>query len=941
MITARKFGLDFVGDIPWGTHFCQFYETKHDLVDILVPYFAKGLRSNEACMWVTSEPLEVEEATAALEKVVPNIDRFIENGQLLILPYKEWYLKGGTFDADRVLQGWVEKEQEALSRGFEGLRLTGNTFWIERDLWDKFTDYEEAVNNVIGEHRMIAVCTYSLEKCSGSDVTDVIRNHVGTIIKKDETWLVVEDVARRKEVEENLRQRGEMLDLANDAVIILDMNGCITYWNQGAERLYGWKEGEVLGMSTHELLQTVFPDSRDVAMQSLYRDGAWEGQLVHTTRDNTRLIIESHWTLYRDSDGKPLAIFEINKDITKRKRTQDALHRESLIDAALASLYVPLIDPASNITDIMVAVRDQARSLTGSEHGYVSIIDSETRDLISYSPTRMMGEGLFTVAEKGRGIAFPIGPDGRYNGLYGHALNTKKAFYTNAPAEHPAARGIPEGHIVLKRFLAVPVLIGEELVGDVNVANADRDYTEEDLDAVRRLAEFYALAIVRMRMEQGLQKAHDELEEKVIERTSELQNEIEERQVVEEELRATSEEVRAASLYSRSLIEASLDPLVTINAEGKITDVNKATEDVTGYSREELIGTDFSSYFLEPQKAREGYQKVFTEGFVRDYSLAIRHTSGKITDILYNATVYRSEAGEIQGVFAAARDVTERKRAQEALRRAHDELEQIVQERTRDLQEEIEEHKMTEEELRSTTEELQELTEELTRSNKELEQFAYIASHDLQEPLRTVTSSLGLLENWYRDKLGAEADTFIGYAVDGAKHMQQLIKDLLAYSRVTSRGEAFKPVSCEGVVQRAMDNLKTAIEESGVKIKLPDEPLPLVMGDKTQLIQLFQNLIGNAIKFRSGRPPKVQIDAELDGGGNIWQFSIKDNGIGMDMQYADKIFTIFQRLHTHEEYEGTGVGLALCKKIVERHGGRIWVESELGKGSTFYFTLSF
>ena len=168
-------------------------------------------------------------------------------------------------------------------------------------------------------------------------------------------------------------------------------------------------------------------------------------------------------------------------------------------------------------------------------------------------------------------------------------------------------------------------------------------------------------------------------------RTSELQNEIEERQVVEEELRTASEEIRAAWLYSRGLIEASLDSFVTISAEGKITDVNKATEEVTGVSREELIGSGFSSYFTDPVKAEEGYQKVFSKGFVKDYALAIRHPSGKITDVLYNAAAYRNEAGEAQGVFAAARDITERKKAEDALKRAHDELEQKVKERTFEL----------------------------------------------------------------------------------------------------------------------------------------------------------------------------------------------------------------------------------------------------------------
>jgi light-regulated signal transduction histidine kinase (bacteriophytochrome) len=282
--------------------------------------------------------------------------------------------------------------------------------------------------------------------------------------------------------------------------------------------------------------------------------------------------------------------------------------------------------------------------------------------------------------------------------------------------------------------------------------------------------------------------------------------------------------------------------------------------------------------------------------------------------------------------------VIEKLQAEEALRRAHDELEQKVDERTHELQEEIEERKVIEGELRATTKELQEITKELRRSNKELEQFAYIASHDLQEPLRTVTSSIRLLKKEYRGTFGDEADTFITYAVSGTKQMQQLIKDLLVYSRVTSRGESFVQVRCEEVVQRVIDNLKTAIEESEVKIRLP-ETMPTMMGDKTQLVQLFQNLIGNAIKFRSERPPEVRIGVERATGRNEWLFSVRDNGIGMDMQYADKVFTIFQRLHTTEEYPGTGVGLALCKKIVERHGGQIWVESKLGEGSTFYFTL--
>jgi len=224
---------------------------------------------------------------------------------------------------------------------------------------------------------------------------------------------------------------------------------------------------------------------------------------------------------------------------------------------------------------------------------------------------------------------------------------------------------------------------------------------------------------------------------------------------------------------------------------------------------------------------------------------------------------------------------------------------------------------------------------ELARSNADLEQFAYVISHDLQEPLRMVMSYMRLLERRYGDNLDARAHTYIEYAVDGAERMGMLIKDLLAYSRVGTKGADFELTPMETVLEDVLANLSVSIEESGAQVT--HTSLPVLLADAVQMSQLLQNLIANAIKFCGDAPPQVHISAELIE--DVWRFSVHDHGIGIDPKHTDRIFMIFQRLHTQQEYPGTGMGLAICKRIVERHGGRIWVASQPGEGATFYFTI--
>jgi signal transduction histidine kinase len=280
---------------------------------------------------------------------------------------------------------------------------------------------------------------------------------------------------------------------------------------------------------------------------------------------------------------------------------------------------------------------------------------------------------------------------------------------------------------------------------------------------------------------------------------------------------------------------------------------------------------------------------------------------GALTIVIISVAMHRARERAIDRQIELEREAGVRIQAEEALRKAHDELELRVQERTA----------------------------ELARSNAELQQFAYVASHDLQEPLRMVSNFTQLLADRYDSKLDSDGREFIAYAVEGATRMQTLVQDLLALSRVGTRGKNLEVVRLDEVVDRAVANLEFAIQDNGASVT--HDELPEVMADSMQMMQLFQNLIGNGIKFKGPEPPRVHISAVRDG--KEWTFSVRDNGIGFEPQYAERIFAVFQRLHSRDEYQGNGIGLSICRKIVERHHGKIWAESTPGSGTTFHFTM--
>jgi PAS domain S-box-containing protein len=352
----------------------------------------------------------------------------------------------------------------------------------------------------------------------------------------------------------------------------------------------------------------------------------------------------------------------------------------------------------------------------------------------------------------------------------------------------------------------------------------------------------------------------------------------------------------------RGLLEAAPDAMVVVNTAGEIVLLNVRAEKQFGYSRDELVAQKVTNIIPEGFAERliadalRSAEDALAQRIGTGIELTARRKDGSEFPIEIMLSPLESAEGIL--VTAAIRDITTRKQAEANLL-----------------------HKI----------------EELNRSNEELGQFAYIASHDLQEPLRMVASYTQLLSRRYKGKLDPEADEFIAFAVDGAGRMQRLIQDLLAFSRVGTKGQELLDTSSEDALQQALVNLRGAIEDSGALVT--HDPLPGVLADETQLTQLFQNLIGNGIKYQNPGIPQVHVSAARNGG-KKWTFSVKDNGLGIDSQYFERIFGMFQRLHKREEFAGTGIGLAICKKIVERHGGTISVESQPGQGSTFSFALA-
>lgn len=889
----RDSGLEIVGDVPWGTHFCQIYETKEDLIDILVPYFKAGLDNNEFCMWITSEPLKVQEAKAALKNVIPDLDSYLDNGQIEILPHDKWYTLDGIFDKKRVFNGWIEKLYNAQKRGFKGLRLTGNTIWIGNENWDNFVEYKEQMDRAINKYQMIALCTYNLDRCNVNEIIDVVNNHEFALIKRNGEWSLVES-SRRKKLEKLLNEKEEIFQVISNspAAIIIYRDDKTIYVNKAAEIIAGYTNEELRSMKFIDLFH---PDCKDMVNKlAKARMGGFNEQKAY----EVKLITKTGETKWADTlsnviqyEGKPAGIV-ICTDITLRKKAEEALLKakkqvefdrkrlETILEISPAAIIVV------NADSVVSYINNRARQLYG-----IDITSLDLTDAVN-----------IVKARRADGSKYPNGESPTGRALKGQRVNNEEVILEQ-----------PDGTVIPILASTTPITNSEgEIIAaiaifeDISELKKAEAILDADLHALNRLHNLSTLYLQDKNWDHVLMEIVD-----------------------------SAVDITGADFGNIQLLDPESHQLKIMAHQGfpkwwldywNTVSEGQGTCGTALEKGKRIIVEDVEN---SPIFNGETLDMQLKAGVRAVQSTPIMTRTGKPLGMFstHYKNPHRPNQREIQLLDLLASqiaDIIENKNVEDHR--------QKILEKKQSLSEKLQ---ISNNELINIQHELKKTIKELEVSNRELEQFAYIASHDLQEPLRMVASFTQLLERKYKNELDDEARDYIYFAVDGAKRMQDLINDLLAFSRITSKTDEFKEVSLDKVVNEVLFNLEIAIEDCRAVIHR--RHLPVIYGDYGQMVQVFQNLIGNSLKYRGEETPDIQISVQNEP--KEWIISVKDNGIGINQQYFNKIFQIFRRLHTKEEFDGTGIGLAITKRIIENHGGKIWVESEPGKGSIFYFTI--
>jgi PAS domain S-box-containing protein len=751
----------------------------------------------------------------------------------------------------------------------------------------------------------------------------------------------------RKEAEKHLarmegRYRG-LLEAAPDAMVVVNQKGEIVLLNVQAEKQFRYRRDELVGQQVKNIIpqgfaERLLADGLRSVEEALAQQIGTGIELTARRSDGSEFPIELMLSPLESAEG--ILVTAAIRDISVRKEAEKHLARmegryRGLLEAAPDAMVV--VNQGGEIVLLNVQAEKQfgyrRDELVGQKvkniipRGFAERLIADEKRSVEDALAQQIGTGIELIARRKNGSEFPIE-------IMLSPLDSVEGILVTAAIRDISVRREAEKHLALMegRYRGLLEAAPDAMVvvnphGDIVLLNVQAEqqfgYRRDELVG-QKVKNIIPDGFAERLVADGLRSAEDALAQQIgtgIELIALRKNgtkfpieimlsplDSAEGILVTAAIRDISVRKEAEKHLARmegryrGLLEAAPDAMVVVNQQGDIVLLNVQAENQFGYHRNELLGQPMKNIIPAgfAERLIADALRSTEDALAQQIGTGIEITGRRKDGTEFPIEIMLSPLESAEGVLvtAAIRDITTRKVAE-----AH----------------------------------LLYKVEELNRSNEELGQFAYIASHDLQEPLRMVASYTQLLARRYKGRLDSDADEFITFAVDGANRMQRLIQDLLAYSRVGTKGKDLLETSSEEALQRAILNLRGAIADSGAM--LTHDPLPAVLADETQLVQLFQNLIGNAIKYQNPGVPRIHISAMKNGGGR-WTFSVHDNGLGIDPQYFERIFVMFQRLHKREEFAGTGIGLAICKKIVERHGGEISVQSQPGKGSTFSFALA-
>jgi PAS domain S-box-containing protein len=757
----------------------------------------------------------------------------------------------------------------------------------------------------------------------------------------------IRDISVRKEAEKHLarmegRYRG-LLEAAPDAMVVVNQKGDIVLLNVQAEKQFGYRRDELVGQRVKNIIpkgfaERLIADEKRSVEDALAQQIGTGIELTGLRKNGSEFPIEIMLSPLESAEG--VLVTAAIRDISVRKEAEKHLARmegryRGLLEAAPDAMVV--VNQGGEIVLLNVQAEKQfgyrRDELLGQKvkniipSGFAERLIADEKRSVEDALAQQIGTGIELIARRKNGSEFPIE-------IMLSPLDSAEGILVTAAIRNISVRREAEKHLALMegRYRGLLEAAPDAMVvvnpsGDIVLLNVQAEkqfgYRRDELVG-QKVKNIIPEGFAERLVADGLRSAEDALAQQIgtgIELIALRKNGTEfpieimlspldsaEGILVTAAIRDISVRKEAEKHLARmegryrGLLEAAPDAMVVVNQKGDIVLLNVQAEKQFGYHRDELVGQRMKNIIPAgfAERLIADALRSTEDALAQQIGTGIEITGRRKDGTEFPIEIMLSPLESAEGVLvtAAIRDITTRKVAE-----AH----------------------------------LLYKVEELNRSNEELGQFAYIASHDLQEPLRMVASYTQLLARRYKGRLDSDADEFITFAVDGANRMQRLIQDLLAYSRVGTKGKELRETSSEEALQRAILNLRGAIADSGAMVT--HDPLPPVLADETQLVQLFQNLIGNAIKYQNPGVPRIHISAIKNGGGK-WTFSVRDNGLGIDPQYFERIFVMFQRLHKREEFAGTGIGLAICKKIVERHGGEISVQSQPGKGSTFSFALA-